>query len=183
MPAPVRKINLLPPSEFEVSFWGRFLRWAVTTGRYIIIITELVVIVAFLSRFKLDSDISALNAEITGKKNLLDSQYQTEQEFRKIQTKLAVTGQLLSRGLSAKDTGDKVIQQLPGGIKLTSLTVSAKDVTVRGSTTQEQVLGEVLENFYRSPEWQGVSLTEVTADTQKGINFSFTIRRLSGSRL
>ena len=51
-------INLLPKTEFELSFWGRFIKWALSTGRYIIILTELVVIIAFMSRFKLDRDAS-----------------------------------------------------------------------------------------------------------------------------
>jgi len=73
MPAHVKKpINLLPPSEFEQSFWGKFLKWAVTAGRYVTILTELVVILAFLFRFKLDTEVADLGTRIEGQKNFLE---------------------------------------------------------------------------------------------------------------
>ena len=64
-------INLLPKSDFEASFWGKFLKWGVSSGRYLVILTELVVIVAFLSRFKLDWDYAAVRDRINGKRAVL----------------------------------------------------------------------------------------------------------------
>ena len=79
MPARVVGINLLPQSEFGQTFWGRFLKWAVSTGRYFLIFVELVVIIAFMSRFKLDKDLADLADNIAGKKAVLEAAYATEQ--------------------------------------------------------------------------------------------------------
>ena len=61
---PKKDINLLPREEFEQKTVGRFLIWALTVGRWIVIVTELIVITAFLSRFKLDRDLANLYEKI-----------------------------------------------------------------------------------------------------------------------
>ena len=108
MSAQNSRVNLLPPSEFEQSFWGRFLKWAVTTGRHIIIITELVVILAFLSRFKLDEDLRNLNEQINGQISFLESQVPRQTEFIKTQKRLDLVDRLLSVRLRAGDTLDYI---------------------------------------------------------------------------
>jgi hypothetical protein len=68
---PKQEINLLPREEFEKKPIGKFLTWALSIGRYIIIFTELIVILAFLSRFKLDRDLSDLNQSIREKQAVI----------------------------------------------------------------------------------------------------------------
>jgi hypothetical protein len=64
---PKKEINLLPKEEFEKKPLGKFLVWALSIGRYIVIFTELIVILAFLSRFKLDRDLADLNQSVREK--------------------------------------------------------------------------------------------------------------------
>ena len=58
------EINLLPQEEFEGSVIGRILKWGLSTFRIIVIIVEMVVMAAFLSRFWLDAKNSDLNEDI-----------------------------------------------------------------------------------------------------------------------
>ena len=57
-------INLLPQDPFYETPIGRVMAWASTVGRYLVIFTEVVVIFSFASRFKLDRDLTDLNATI-----------------------------------------------------------------------------------------------------------------------
>ena len=59
-----KSINLLPQEEFDASIFGRTLKWAMGTFRIIVIITEMVVMGAFLSRFWLDAQNSDLDNSI-----------------------------------------------------------------------------------------------------------------------
>jgi len=54
------KVNLLPKDNFEFSLVGKFLRWALTAGRVMVVLTEFVVILAFGSRFWLDKEMNDL---------------------------------------------------------------------------------------------------------------------------
>ena len=61
MAAPKKhEIELLPKEEWEKTSFGKFIKWTLNVGRYIVIATELIVILAFVSRFKLDRDLTDL---------------------------------------------------------------------------------------------------------------------------
>ena len=85
-----KRINLLPQEEFEASVLGRILRWAMGTFRIIVIITEMIVMGAFLSRFWLDAQNSDLNDQIKISSAQISSQASFEKKFRDVQTKLKI---------------------------------------------------------------------------------------------
>jgi len=175
MPARVKPINLLPASEFELSFWGRFLKWAVTAGRYIIIVTEIVVIAAFLSRFKLDQDESDLASTLEGQKNVLEAQQEAETEFRAVQARLGAAETMLGAQLNVDKKIDKIVSKIPPPVKVTSMQVEASAVKLDVQTLSELSLGEMLLRMSRDQDIKAVEVEEVNADEQTGINVSMTI--------
>lgn len=177
MPARGKPVNLLPPSEFETSFGGKFLKWAVTSGRYIIIITELIVILAFISRFKLDEDIRKLHEEITGKVNVLDAELPKETEFKQVQNKLAITGQILRTRYPLSSDWKKVISKVPTEVKLDSVTFGGAAVSLQATALGEQELGMILSGLSTDSTWTGVTLNQITEEPVKGIKFSVEIKR------
>ncbi len=90
MPAPTKelKINLLPREDFDETYPGLFLKWALTYGRYIIILTQIVVLGVFFLRFKLDREHVDLKEAITQKQTLLSSVKEVEDEIRGVQERL-----------------------------------------------------------------------------------------------
>jgi len=176
MPARGKPINLLPPTDFEMSFWGKFLKWAVTAGRYIIIVTELVVIVAFLSRFKLDQDVADLVNTLEAEKNVLEAQQSTEAEFRRVQARLASVGQMVSSQLEARNKAEMVAAKIPLEVKLLSMRLEEGGVTIVANTLSEQALGEMLGRFSRDERVKGVDMTNVEATALTGITATLTIK-------
>ncbi len=161
-------VNLLPKTAWEVSFWGRFFKWAVTTGRYIVILTELVVIAAFLSRFKLDRDYADLGDRINGKKAVLTSMAETEKRFRLAQGRLVEAGQIIDNQLGAAAIIDKVTAKIPPGVTLTNLVVSKKEISMRGIAESDTGMGVFLSRLGR------VNITSL-AGGQAGITFSLKL--------
>jgi hypothetical protein len=171
------KINLLPPSEFELSFWGRFLKWAVTTGRYVIIVTELVVIVAFLSRFKLDSDLSGLTDEIRGKKNILDAQTAIEKRFLGIQSRLLFAENIMGQTLGADQEIDAIVKTIPDGIKIVDLNVGKSSDVISVNTVGDIDLGIMLSQMSKMGRWKSVDVSGLTVDSLKGVGLSVNLKR------
>lgn len=161
-------VNLLPKTAWEVSFWGRFFKWAVTTGRYIVILTELVVIAAFLSRFKLDKDYADLGDRINGKKTVLTSMAETEKRFRLAQGRLVEAERILENQLKATETLDKVTAKVPVGTILESLTISKKEILVEATAESNTGMGVFLSRLGRA------SITSL-AGGQAGIKFSLKL--------
>ncbi|MEK7154950.1 MAG: PilN domain-containing protein [Patescibacteria group bacterium] len=163
-------VNLLPQTELDASVWGKILKWALSTGRYIVILTELVVIAAFLSRFKLDKDYSDLGDRITGKKSILTALQNTETKFRTTQNQLAAAKRVIDTSLPAGELLDTVTSQVPPGVTLTSIVIDAKGSAISGTAQNDRVLAVFLDRLVSS------ELTGLTADNKGEIKFSLKLR-------
>lgn len=173
-------INLLPKSEFELSYWGRFLKWALSTGRYIIILTEIVVIAAFLSRFKLDQDLSDLTDAVNNKQQILKHTAATEKNFRLVQSRLDAAAALLSSQNKPSQILDAVASALPESLRLTSVAIATGQITVAAQAGSELdvgfFLGHLINQTYSdgSRKWKSITLNDISATDPVGIKFSFT---------
>jgi hypothetical protein len=177
MTAQSSHINLLPPSEFELSFWGRFLKWAVTSGRYIIIVTELVVILAFLSRFKLDEDLRNLNEQISTQVGFLDSQSAKEAEFRQLQKRLNLVDKMLVGRLQAGMAMDYVENNLPAEVAPSRTAITKNETLITAATLNEKAMGKLLSYFSKDPNWKSVDLAEIVGDQTYGIRFTISAKK------
>lgn len=84
-----KEVSLLPNSENPNSFSSRLIKWSTTTGRVVIIFTELIVVCAFISRFWLDRKNSDLSETLRQKSAILQSTQSFESEFKQLQQKLS----------------------------------------------------------------------------------------------
>ena len=78
-------INLLIKPEEELSISSQFLNWALTYGRYIIIIIQIVVLSVFFTRFKIDRDRTDLKEAVAQKRALIESIGEMETEIKRVQ--------------------------------------------------------------------------------------------------
>ena len=168
-------VNLLPKTAWEMSFWGRFFRWALTAGRYIVILTEMVVIAAFLSRFKLDRDYADLADRITGKQAVLTSLAESEKRFRLAQGRLVEAGKILDEQLGITEVLDKITAKTPPGVTLINLAVSKKEIVVTGAADNDAGVGIFLSRLAADKSWKSVRLAGLEANEQTGVRFSLKL--------
>lgn len=176
MPARAKPINLLPTTDFELSFWGKFLKWAVTSGRYIIIVTEILVILAFLSRFKLDQDLDTIKETIKNQQGLLVRQKPIEDEFRLVQARLDATDMMIKRQLDIREKTEKVIATMPPEIKLESLAIMTDGITVQAITLSEQAIGQMLTRMAQEPMFKELEMTNFTTTDGSAIKFTVQLK-------
>lgn len=165
-------LNLLPKTEFEMSFWGRFLKWSLTTGRYIIILTELVVIIAFMSRFKFDHDLSDLNDAILGKQALLEASSNTEKVLRLTQARLSLIDQKFKTSPIPSEVISKIAGLLSVGTTLNSAALVNGNLTLDVTTVSETGLGIFVQALSTDKMFKSVDLTNVTSDSESNIKFN-----------
>jgi Tfp pilus assembly protein PilN len=146
MPNKKSLINLLPQEEFDASTLGRVLKWAMGTFRIIVIITEMVVMGAFLSRFWLDAQNSDLNEEITIKSAQISAQNDFEKQFRSTQKKLNIFKVLAGNPLPS-DKISTIASRIPTNITLTGMSVNDTSAQLKGSTASEIGLAQLLSNL------------------------------------
>lgn len=168
------QINLLPQEEFESSLVGRTLKWALSSFRILVIITEMVVMAAFLSRFWLDARKSDLGEEIRQKQSIISSQMAFEKDFKDIQARLAVFSEL-SEGKIISETLATITSYLPPVVLLSSYTFE-EDITIRGLSPNEANVAQLIANLESSNSFEEVSLTNLSIDSQNPGLILFTFK-------
>lgn len=91
----VPSINL---AKKKIDFFDVFLKWALTAGRVIIIITEVIALSAFLYRFSLDRQIIDLHDTIKQKQTIINNFKANEDKFRNFQERISFASQFSDEG-------------------------------------------------------------------------------------
>ena len=168
-------INLLFKEGFENSASGRVLTWAVTAGRAIVILTEFVVIVAFLSRFWLDRTLTNLNEDNDKKKAQVELSLNFENDFRSVQSRLASYKSINSTNFKSSDVIDEVGKYLPEDIVLTNIEVTENNVEIKGRAFTDQGLAIFLKGVHSSDKYTNVGLADISV-TSGDTSFGFVLR-------
>jgi hypothetical protein len=177
MPAHPSKVNLVPPSEFESGFWGKFLKWAVTTGRYMIILTEMVVIIAFLMRFKLDEDMRNLNEQINGQVAFLQSQSNQEIQFKRLQKKIVLANKMLMQRSEPTLMLDYLEARLQPEIVVKRRNITPYDITLTATTLSDRAMGQLMSTISADGVWKSLDVTELIGNKVNGIKFTISAKK------
>ncbi len=157
-----KQINLIPTEEFESSIVGRVLKWAMSTFRIIVIITEMVVMGAFLSRFWLDAQNSDLSETVKIRTAQIESQKDTEDTFRDIQNKLNVFKTIAT---APKPTSkiELISSQVPQDVFLTNVSILDDTASIKGKSNSEVGIAQFIANLKTEKTFKKVGLGSVNS--------------------
>lgn len=174
--SPKEKINLLPKDTFEFSNTGRLVQWLVSVGRWVVVLTEFVVICAFLSRFYFDTKLANLFDEIKQKKAIVQSAFSFEENFRETQKKLKLIKSILPGEPKASVLASEISQYLPANVFLTSINLNQDSLLINGSALSEDGLQIFLNGLMANPKFGQFSLQNIFSqkDDPSAINFSIS---------
>jgi len=175
-------IEFLPQEDWEKGILGKILKWALKGGRYIVIFTELIVILAFLSRFKLDRDLTDLGEEIKQKQAIVQASSQFEKEFRFLNKRLQTIDNLKKDQLEVGVVLEEIAKLIPVGVYLSDFSISKMEVSLNAISLSEGELAAFLRNLKNSPRFKNLSLSQINIDPEKGIGISFQIKGSLGSK-
>lgn len=169
---PTPEVNLLSEDELSGGNQGKFIQWALTWGRRIVVLTELVVILAFLSRFWLDTTVANLADTIEQKRAVVLSLADFEQKYRAV-LNLVGEAQKIENGTPVLAVYDQTTALIPNGVVLEQMNVNGAKVSFNGTCT-EPVLFGLVDNFRQSASFSAVTVERI-ATGEKGptIDFSF----------
>ncbi len=169
-------INLLPKDPFLSTPMGKLLRWATTAGRYLVIFTELIVVVCFGSRFTLDRQITDLNSSILQKRVIIESYGNLETNVRSVQQKIDQYSQIETQSNLA-DAFPKLISVIPPDIRLERLTIQPNSVSFAGKATTQEILNGFIRNLQTSPDLANVEMSPIDIGTlQKTSGLPFKVQ-------
>lgn len=158
-------INLLPQKGFQTSTAGRILAWILSTFRIIVIVTEIIVMIAFLSRFWFDAQNTDLNEKIQQKKAVLLASREFESRFNDVQNRLSIFSGVTSNKTKYAEILKFITSSLPNDILLTKVSISKGNLEVQGLTSNEKSIQQLIVNLSSNDSLKGVGLKSI--NTQK----------------
>lgn len=169
------QINLLPEANFENTTAGRVLSWILSTFRIIVIVTEIIVMVAFLSRFWLDAQNTDLNDEIENRTNVLAASQNFEEEFRNTQNKLNIFSELTKNQSVYAETLNILASYLPPDLYLTAATLTGNSLQIEGATSNEVSVQQLIVNLSSTERLHNVKLNDLGTTSKDSNLFNFKI--------
>lgn len=174
-PVVVPRINLMPRDPFYESLIGKIMVWSIKVGRYIIVFTEIIVIMSFASRFKLDRDNTDLTARITQKKAIIQSYGDIEPRTRLLQEKISATDKLL-KSATAIPLFNLLASKIPPEVALTDLSYDSREIRISGRALTSHAFATTLTALQKEPRFISVSVDKITSGDQREPGIMFTIR-------
>jgi Tfp pilus assembly protein PilN len=167
-------VNLLNQDDFSQSAVGKVMLWALSIGRYIVVFTELIVILSFLSRFTLDRRLTDLNEEIARQKAIILSYGTLEADFRDLQQRLKIIHQQ-TPSLTAPQILTLVNRILPPDVRLIDMNINAGQLQFNAIALSSQGFAQFVTAILTQNTFNQVTLGSVSSEDQGNtIEFSLT---------
>lgn len=161
MAAHQEQINLLPQKGFESTVTGRILVWLLSTFRTIVIVTEIIVMVAFLSRFWFDARNTDLNDKIEQKKAILAASQDFELRFKDVQKRLKIYSELAKNEGQNSNLISTVTENLPSDIVLVEIEIETDVLRISGITANEKSIEQIIVNLDNTQILKETGLSEI----------------------
>lgn len=175
MSARGKNINLLI-KEKNKSFSEQLFSWALTYGRYIVIITQIIVLSVFFARFKLDQEHTELKEFISQKQAIVASAQDLEKEFRRIQ-------KLLSHISPITDNQDFALKMLsffqnnmPSNITFSSLSISPEKISFIATAENLRSFSLLLSKLQQNNAFSEIALEDITRQADNRIEFRISTK-------
>lgn len=175
-------INLVPKDPFFTTSLGRGMQWALSAGRYIVMLTELVVVVSFASRFYLDRQITDLNGAIFIAQSTVEAYGEFEQEFRDVQLRIDQYQQI-EQTENLVDTFPALSAVIPDGVELSELAIYPDQVSLTGVVRSQRSLNLLINNLQLSPYFSNVVVNTIESQgtASAGFNFRLSAQTVEGA--
>lgn len=145
---PESSIELLPKTTFEEYPLGKKLvTWMANIGRVVIIFTELLAFAVFVSRLKLDRELTDLTDAIENKMVIVQNAQSLERDVKDLQSRLGVIKDLRRQQIPTAKVFSLLADALPTEVTLTGLTYEADQLFLMAGTPSAESFAQLIKNI------------------------------------
>jgi hypothetical protein len=131
-------INLL---KKQTNLVDRFITWALTIGRLLVILTEIVALSAFIYRFSLDRQLIDLHSKIVQEQAIVNYLKDNESTYRSLQDRLALATNYSALGISRYKVFSDIVGFAPVGMSFTNLSLNENRIKIDANADSVSSLG------------------------------------------
>lgn len=181
------KLNLLKPQSNPEKLPLKLFRWLLASGRYIFVFVEALVLVAFISRFKLDADLQSKKEAIEEQIPYIESLKTYEVLIKQTQLKLSTIATIKKNSPDWSLVLEKIADQMPSSMKLISINItknaSNSTAHISGQTQINSDLTSFITNLKDDSSFSNVNIASVGLE-QGVIKFTIdaSVKSLAGEK-
>ncbi len=173
MPKHKHVLNLLPKSEED--FVDKVLYFLLHYFRYVLIMTQIVVISVFFLRFRLDQTVIDLEEEFNSRQEILKYGSPLIKEAEAIAFKEKNIKELLDDQEKTRVRLTYLFKNIPTEIQLTELSMDKESIVLEGRTNSIQSVRVLVSQLKKDKEFSEVKINDVTGAPSLGYEFSIDI--------
>jgi Tfp pilus assembly protein PilN len=175
MPARTVSVNLLEKDQLTESPIGRIITWASTYGRYIMISTEIIVLLAFISRFSLDRKLTDLNESITQKQAIIEANQPFEKEVIRIQKEITRIKVLTTAQNKPVEILSILKSILPPGVYVDNINFTPIQLSLNVTASTTDSFTVFIKNMKQTKQFFKIIISDIKKEPLKGIQFRATV--------
>lgn len=177
-----KAINLLPRDSFESSTLGLVLEWALTFGKWAVILTQLVVIVVFLWRFALDRQLTDLRKQIQQESMTIKSYGQLEEDFVLAQKTINFAKPTLATQKEVQNLLEIIQSLTPIDVWYEKLSISSSNVNFTAYSASLPGFGRLLAALQRESKFTSINVGSIENGGEDGALLRFDMTLTYGDK-
>lgn len=164
-------INLLIKEQSGDTFSEQFLSFILTYGRYIIIITQIIVLSVFFFRFKIDRDHTDLKELVSQRQAIVESLSDLETEVRRVQGRLVNIKNISASSDALLKVVRFLQQKTPADTVFTTLVLSSDDINFQAASGNLRSFSFMLSQLQKDQKFSEVILLDMNRKPDGRIEF------------
>lgn len=165
-------VNLLINRAEKIKFTTRLLKWALSSGKFIVIFIEIITISAFVYRYKLDADLADIQDQINDKISYINTLKSDEILLRNTQFQINNIIKLKKEKVDLISPLNELTKILPRDVIITNLSFDRNQaypktsLSITGKTPSNLELSVLIKELQKNPIFSDINLTNVSFETQ-----------------
>lgn len=160
-------INLL--KKQGDTLFDTILRFAVTGGRFIVLLTETIALAAFLYRFTIDRQIIDTRDEIKANQAIVEQYQPLESDYRNLQDRIQQASTLSKEAPKVPNLLSQIITKGNGTITFTSILLSTELIRIEADAGSVESLTTFVTALRNDPMIEEVSIDKIENRTSSAL--------------
>lgn len=151
-------INLLKTNN---DFLDRFINWALTVGRGLVVLTELIALTAFVYRFSLDRKLIDLHSQIKREVAIVVYLKNNEEKYRNLQDRLEISSSFSNSSIKRVKIFNDVTSFAPKDISFNSINVNKNRLNINANANSTASITRFINSLKKYSYTQTLSLDSI----------------------
>lgn len=151
-------INLL---KKQTSIIDRFINWALTIGRLVVILTEIIALSAFIYRFSLDRQLIDLHSKITQEQAIVNYLKDNEASYRNLQDRLVLANNYSTLAVNRLKVFNDIKNSAPIGLAFNSISLFDDRIKIEANIDSVSTLNTFVNSVRNYPSIDSVSIEKI----------------------